>query len=188
MNRYMARRRAKTLAAVAAIPLAIWLIYLAAFAAWRWARPAAVARYEYAPAAGGGFDVRADWKYADGAFVMGLDRIGGSGRSSVRGSGFGFPARWGWNGFGSMPIGPRIVGVRPVEPPDRWLPLEEGEARLLAVLEADGGERLALRVWCVPPDLLHLEPGLTQAETDANSDELERVLNDWLAAHAPPVP
>ena len=188
MNRYMARRRAKIIAAVAAIPLATWLIYLAAFAAWQWARPPVVVKYEYAPAAGGGYDVRADWKYADGAFVMSLDQIGGSDRARVNGSGIGFPARWGWNGVGTMPIGQRIVGVRPVEKADRWLSLKEGDARLLTVLEADGGAELALRVWCVPPELLVQRATGAQTEADAEYARQLRALNDWLAAHAPPDP
>ena len=184
----MNRRRAKLLAAAVAVPLFVWLIYLAAFAAWQWARPPVVVRYSYAPAAGGGYDVETDWKYSDGGFVLSFDQIGGSDRSRVTGSGFGLAARWGWNGIGSKLIARRILDVRPVEAADRWHPLYEGESCLLAVLDADGGETLAVRVWCVPPELLVSEPGGSQKEADAKAVRQQRVLHEWLAAHAPPAP
>ena len=158
ISRYLLIRRAKIVGALLGTAAAIWLIWVVSFAVWRSVRPDMLVRYTAPPTADGGVRLETDLKLGGSAYEVGALNHGLSRWSDEPGD----PAlrrRW------TYAAGPRFRSHElatwvPVEAPGDWIPLNEGETRVLATYTTADGTPGELRARC-------LSDKVWQAEQDA---------------------
>ena len=179
----MTLRRLKLAAAIVAVPLAVWLIYLLSFALWQGLKPAVAVRYAIAPTPGGGVAVRFETRENEGFWVSELRPLGGGVRE--------------WDGYGDYSPEPAwgdssgslhtyaAAAAQPVAPADRWLTLAEDEPRVLFVLTDADGARRAFTVANLPETGNLPELTGTAEEIDRQIAERQAMLGAWFDARRP---
>ena len=161
----MTRRRLKLVAAIAAVPLAVWLIYLLSFALWQWVKPPVTVRYEIRPTIGGTTVAFEAW--TDGGYwVADLHPPAGA-NGLVDGHG-GFDPDWRWRYDTGYRTTYPAEAVEPLAPAGRWLTPREGEVVPLFVRTDADGVRRTFAVGCLPRAVIF--PGDEEARWDAACD------------------
>ena len=158
ISRYLLIRRAKIVGALFGTAAALWLVWVVSFALWRSVRPDMLVRYAAAPTAGGGVRLETDLKLSGSAYDVGAYNSGLSRWSDEPGDPA-FRHRW------TYADGPTfrshdLATWTPVESPGDWIPLNEGETRVLATYTTADGAAGELRARCLSDEVW-------QAEQDA---------------------
>ena len=201
MSSYMNRRRAKLLAAIAAVPLAIWAVWaiaspMAAPAAASF-RPDMEVRYVEGPHPGGGLSVRVECRSFRGAYLLDAARLDGwYGWRDAGNCGAGATLTTVSEGAGRIDVHERRSGVFPTVrrlPAGEWHAISKGEGVLLAEYTSSDGVPIFVRAWCAPRGTFGPEPPVPEATgrywpPEPDPDESRRAARDatidaFVAAH-----
>ena len=186
MSRYLFRRRAKIVTAIAAVLIAVpligWASYRLALKAARDSRPPARVRYSTG-AAGGTPQIVIDYRTDDAKLLFEARHDGGTNRYLRHGGG---PGTGNWSYYLSGAF-VRDGTLAPGAEPSGEIDLAPGQSAVLAKYRDPDGAPVTLRVWCLPQNLT--EPSYTAPVRDAGGamilEEDTALAKAWAASHPP---
>ena len=183
MSRYLFRRRAKIVVAIAAlifaVPLIGWTSYRLALKVARNSRPPARVRY-LAGAAAAKPHVVVEYAADDAKLCIEARYDDGTGRFIDYGGGPG-GGDWDYRHAGAHVRDGTLT--REVKPAGEWLALAPGQSATLAAFREADGTALTLRAWCLPEELTD-SPVVVAADGTVLVDG-DAPVEAWIAAHPP---
>ena len=151
----MTVRRAKLVAAIAAVPLAVWLVYFLSFSLWTWIRPDAGVRWDAVILADGTVTYRVAPTVESAGYVIFEEHADGSAQTLSGCQAGAWPedrtSWWGQHSCGVLFTRDRHSAVHAIAAEGEWKPLRDGDEMQLAQFIRQDGSEFTLTIRCCGP-------------------------------------